>query len=742
MVLSVTSKPETGPEKPIDLVSARPTVTVRLGVRRLGAWLAEAGLLAMTGLVPFGLGLAATRTSMTTVPLNPLLNNTQTQVANLLRLPKSSLRSTVPPLTNLLWTLGLIAPVGVGIWQEIQLSKTGQTLPKRWLRLRVVDHQGQPLGGSQLLIREGTRWGLPLAFTYAVGAASGVMLGPWLPVVVGIGYLGLGATAAFNRQRQPWYDRLARTQVVGIGAGDISQTYQVAPEDIFEPARRALPPVSLLYGADADIDEAIFVGGDDGGLSSLVLSPVGQSLQTVPPVNQRRLPLKTLSLVGLGGLVVGSVWGTQTYIQAQVDQRIGGWQSDKQFLSAVQTLIAAPENTTEYQAAILALAQISDPRAVDYLADLLTQTRSPEVLDTLQQALVGHGVSALPALRQLSQILASDLDMSAGDPDSTLRRQQQAVQQAITKILLLNDGNLVGARFDKVDLSYQPDAPAPFRLRVTEIDAAGTHWRGARLAHANFSGTRFSHAGTDGQIGTLDDLTSDFSGADLKGANLSQTNLRAAQLVRTSLLRADLSRSDVSQADLSHSNLSSARLLEANMGRSRLVESKLVGADLTRADFSRADLPRAQLNQVEAAETQWNQADLTETQWRDADLSGANFANADLTRASLLGSRLKQADLSGANLQGANLREADLEGATLTGANLEGTDFMGTRFSGDAAIASNSFITQTQEVETGNRLRGVNFSRAVNLSGQQLNYICAQGGIHPACRGVQPPSNP
>ncbi len=680
---------------------------------------------------------------MTTVPLNPLLTSVQYRTADALQLPKSHLKTAVPPLTNLMWTVGLLAPMGVMGWQSMRLLRTGQTLPKAWFKLRVESVQGQSLVWQTIVLRESARWGLPLAFTYGVGVASGVGLGPWLPAVAGLGYVGLGLTGLGRHNRTPWHDRLARTQVVGTRTEDVRQTYQVAPEDIFEPAPLALRPrfiQPMLYGAVAADDPATVSYEDsyeDGGLSSIVLSPPEMMAPPVLPQPVRRFPLRSLSLVGLGGLVVGGVWGTQTYIQAQVNQRMGDWQSDQQFLTAVQTLIATPENTSEYQAAILALARISDPRAVDYLADLLTQTGDPEILDTLQQALVSQGLAALPTLRQLSLTLSSDLALNPADPAGNIRRQQQATQQAMTKILHLHDGGLAGARFDKVDLGYEAAAPAPFRLNVTEIDAAGTQWRGTLLTQANLSGNRFADAGADGLWDTVDDTVSDFSGADLKEADLSRSNLRGAQFVRTSLLRVRLSHSDLRDADLSYSNLSSADLLEVNAAGSRWVEGKLVGADLTRANFEQADLTRAQLNRTAAVDTQWRQASLSETQWSGADLSGADFTNANLRQAALTESRLRDADLSGADLSNASLRETDLVGVTLTGTNLDGADFAGARFTEGAAIATNSFITEAEDVESANRLRGVDFSRAQNLDGEQLTYICSQGGIHPACR-LQP----
>ena len=86
-----------------------------------------------------------------------------------------------------------------------------------------------------------------------------------------------------------------------------------------------------------------------------------------------------------------------------------------------------------------------------------------------------------------------------------------------------------------------------------------------------------------------------------------------------------------------------------------------------------------------------------------------------------------------ADLRQANLRDTDLRQAKLTGVNLTDADLAGAIFY-DGSTINDSFITPNAQLGSARHLRGVNFSQARNLDNRQLNYICAQGGIHPSCQ--------
>lgn len=700
--------------------------------RRLGAWSAEMGLILASGLLPFGLGLAVANQSRQ-VPLNPVLDQVQPALARVVGQPKYQLRQTVSPLTNLLWSVALLAPVAVLGRHIHQLAKTGQSFPKRWLQLRLMPFQGEALTYRQVLLREGGRWGGPLLLAGGLGLASGAGLpGLWLPLTLGLCGLGSGATSLLNGDRRAWYDRLAGTWVFGTRPDDVAQTYAVNPADIFDLSSVLSPDQVLLLNGEsgnaADAQEAVVFTDAGGGLTTLVLMPA------VSPSPLARLRLGFGSRVAGGALLLGGlVVGTQMLTQHQLTRQVTAIQSDEQFLAFVKTLLETPAGSAKHQAAILALAQVDDPRTANYLADLLTQVSDPATLATLEQALVSQGLSGLPRLQQLNQSLRTDLllsqDRAATD---SLRQRQRTVQAAIAKLLLLHSGQLTGLSFDKIDLSA--DGSGLFQLYLPALKAAGTEWRSAVLAQANFASAEFFAAGPDGQSGTYDDQVSDFSGADLKEANLSSANLRAAQLVNTSLLRADLTQSTLTQANLTRSNLTGARLIGINLSEAQLPDSNLVGADLTRATLIEANLAGARLSRVEAADSRWEAADLSRTEWVDANLTQTDFSRANLNFANLQGANLRHSNLSGAQLRQASLQNADLTGVSLSGANLTGVDFQDARFSDRAASASESFISQAPQVEDSDQLRGVDFSRAVNLDTRQLTYICAQGGLHPACQ--------
>ncbi|MEM9904800.1 MAG: pentapeptide repeat-containing protein [Cyanobacteria bacterium P01_D01_bin.44] len=753
MVQSTTS-PQSDPLETIDVVPA-PTASDRpLLRRRLGAWLAEAGVLMASGLLPFGLGTVLVDRGPQ-VALNPALQVTQTALAKSIGRPRHQLRSTVSPVTNLLWTGAGVVPIAIAISQFYALTRTGQTGPKRWLGLRVVSFNATGLTQRQLLIREGSRWGLPLGATVGLIFLSGAQLpGVWLPGLLGLSFLAEGATARLNKDRRAWHDRLAGTRIVGTGNNDVALTYHVPPEDIFEPAPASEPSqIPTLNGVEEAELENDFLnapkapaleGGNllfseqEGGLTSIVLVPRRSNLPVRLPRWQP--PRFDINRVALGGsllLLLGAGVGTQLYTQQQLNQRSQVSQSNELFLSLVQTLIDAPADSPKQRTAILALAQLQDPRTIEYFTDLLAQANDPTVLSTLQQALVSQGLDSLPALQTLSQTLRSNLEMAASDTEQTkLRQRQQTVKRTIAQLLTLHEGDLAGQSLDKVDLSHHLDDPS-FRFSLARLDAAGTQWRSAALVQANLQGTTFFTPGVDQQPGTYDDLISDLRDADLRQANLSQSNLQAAQLQRAKLVSANLSQSILTLADLNQGILTNARLIEADLSAAILSESNFVGADLTRANFEKANLVNAQLNRIEAAETQWQAAQLTNTQWLDADVNDADFSDAHLQQANFQGSSLKGADFSNAQLQNARFRNADLSDVTLTGANLDGVDFQGARLRGRGLFQRDSFISITPHDEETSGLKGVDFSRSVNLDPQQLTYICSQGGVHPSCQGFR-----
>ena len=473
-------------------------------------------------------------------------------------------------------------------------------------------------------------------------------------------------------------------------------------------------------------------------LAALVLAPRSHLVKTQPGgrlvLLSKKPPMRRLWWLVAGGMAIACAAGfglgrlTRFPNRAQIE--------DDVFLDLAQTLASNSQAGGDYSAAILMLAQVDDPRLPQYLVDLLSQTSQPETLAAIQQALVSQGLDSLPPLLALSRILDNELQQTlATDVRQVLLDQRHVVQQAIAKLLTVHSDELAGTRLDRVNLGQYRDADRAFRLIQPGLVAAGTSWQGANLSYANLTGAKFFDVGPDGKADSYDDIISDFSESALVAVSLEQANLQGVQLANANLRRADLRDANLTYGNLEQTHLTNARLMHVNAAHSRWWGSNLVGADLTQALLQGADFSQARLNRVSASHSDWSKATLSQSDWVEANLIGANFSQADLTRANLQGANLDSADFTRADLRKANLRDADLSQATLTGANLTDADLAGAIFH-DGRGASDSFITPKAQLSAANRMRGVNFSRVRNLDSRQLNYICAQGAVHPACQDI------
>jgi uncharacterized RDD family membrane protein YckC len=96
-------------------------------------------------------------------------------------------------------------------------SKTGQTLGKQILGIKVVGTDGNPVSSGKALLR------------YVGYVVSGIALS--------IGFLWM----EFDRKRQGWHDKLAGTYVV-----DVDEHFSHSPSVRFEPADPGKGPIWLL----------------------------------------------------------------------------------------------------------------------------------------------------------------------------------------------------------------------------------------------------------------------------------------------------------------------------------------------------------------------------------------------------------------------------------------------------------------------------------------------------------------
>ncbi|TVP67004.1 MAG: hypothetical protein EA342_10100 [Leptolyngbya sp. LCM1.Bin17] len=709
-----------------------------LTLRRLLAWGLEASLLVGSVTLPWALGEAVRqRSDADLVPLNPAASLVQGAIARAVGWSRPTLITEVPPLTNLLWLGALGLPVVLVGSQIHSLGKTGKTWPKAWLGLQVVTPDSPMPGYGVAVKRELSRWGVPTVIAYGLWVGSGAFPAlPWLGGLVVVCSLGQGMTALTSRSRRSFHDHLAGTRVVLLRGGQIPLKYRPEPSDSpgvngasaygFGPngfvTSRGMPlvPRSLLT-----------ITEEYGGLRAVVLAPPDPALGATQPQGWRRY--LTLPVVGgIAGVLalaaVGGLWLSRDRALQPMAQ-----QQDDLFLALVENLSQKATSFSDRQAAALALASTQDPRAITLLVDMLAQTGDPALLDTLQQALVTMGLPAIPPLQRLNLALANDIVSLPPEQQMIPRLRQRTIKRTLAKILVLHSGNLQDVDLSGTQLGYVVDSPDAFTLVLEQQNLAGVSWRNALLAGARLRKAIFFDPGPDGRKDTFDDWITDFSGSDLTEASLVAAELRHTLFRNTSLLRANLSNAQAAYANFSGANASSTRFIAADVSHGQFKDTSLVGADLTEARLDQASFVDARLREATLAWASLIKADLSHADLTDTNLTGADLSGARLVQADLSYSLLQGADLTDANLENADLQNTNLEGVILAGANLAGANFDGAQFVTPERPQADSFITTSRELEQGEALAGADFSQARNLRGEQLTYICLQGGLHPAC---------
>lgn len=704
-------------------VQGRLSVAHSLSMRRLVAWSLEVGLVVASVALPWGAGeLVRRHSTVELVPMNSAVTVAQEAIARPLGRSRQRMVTKVPPLTNVLWFGTLVLP-GVLVGSQLYgLATRGKTWPKSWLGIQVVASERPLPSARKVLVRELGRWGLPTVVAYGIWLGSGAF--PSLPWFGGLALacgLGSGAIGQTSRSRWTWYDNLAGTRVVLLRGGQILSRYHAVSDSEIKDSVSGDASAALTESSLARLSTE-----EDGGLRAIVLSSAESAAVLGPWGWRRHLPVLSAlaGVVVLGGL--GAVWLDRRLPQAN--------QGDALFLALVENLSRNATSFSDRQAAALALASSQDVRAIPLLVDMLAQTNDPGLLDTLQQALVTLGPPAIPHLQRLNLALANDL--LALPPEQRLLPQlrQRTVKQTLTKILVLHSSSLNQVDLSGTNLSYIIESPDAFTMVLEQQHLAGITWRNAVLSGARMRKAKLFDAGADGRQDTFDDWTTDFSGSDLTEVSLVAAHLRHTVFRNTSLLRANLSNSLAAYADFSGANASSAWFIAADVSHGKFDGTSLVGADLTDANLTQASLVDARLRQAYLAGATLTSADLTRADLTDANLSEADLKAANLRQVNLTNGGLEGADLSQANLEGANLAGANLEGSVLAKANLAGVNLAGARFFTPERSQEDAFVTTIVAPETTELLVGVDFSQALNLEGEQLEYICSQGGIHPACR--------
>ncbi|WP_414513146.1 pentapeptide repeat-containing protein [Nostoc sp. PCC 9305] len=685
-----------------------------LASRRFAAWAAEITLVVTSGLIPFGIGVYAnSRSDLNRVPLNPVLVVTERAIARPLALPVSyGIRNVAWP-TNILWTIALLAPVTLSWWQLYLLAKTGSTIGKRWLNVRVVNEQGKPPGLGAVAIREGVgRWTVPISIAYLLWRYSfafpnlGLFTFLSLLMIVGEG-IGLPS----RRGRRALHDQLAGTYTIDAVLASNKQAQSADGNDRAEEERE---------------------GEEFAAVETSQSHNLWRRIQQNPNL--------TLFGVGLTSMtaVLATLIGTQVYIQIQQSQRATKQINSQQFLELVKQLTPNSGATNEQrQSAILAMGGLNDPQSIKFLADLLVSETNPSLLDTIQQALTTVGPQAIPELKNKNQFLVSELESvgSTATKERELRQGRlQRNQRTINKILSVYSGKIEGVDLSRTQLGQSGTSGSSyFNLVLENLDLSGVKFKSANLNQASFKGSRFRGVGEDGRWDTYDDVMADLSQAQLQQANLTDANLSRVLMNRIDLSRATLNRANLSNARLYDAKLNSTQLVGADLRNAVLEKASLTGADLGDAKLNEANLYAARLGRATAIGTQLSFANLTNTDWQGADLSGAYLDRANLSNANLSATRLTGAVLRSAQMENVNLQNADLSLADLRGANVAGADFKGAILAPSKQDPADQFVQTPDLGSVSAVVQGVDFSQAKNLDAKQLAYICTQGGIHPRC---------
>ncbi|MGI8503519.1 MAG: pentapeptide repeat-containing protein, partial [Hassallia sp.] len=576
---------------------------------------------------------------------------------------------------------------------------------------RVVNEKGAPPGFGAVLVREGIgRWTVPMSIAYLVWRYS--LLFPNLSAFTGLVALlwlaeGMGLPSKQGRRRA-LHDRLAGTYTIN--------------------ANRPFTPPVLPNNYQPSLTE------DEEG--AIALEYVDQPNLWGRMRQNPSLPLFGVALISMVA-VLGTLVGTQVYIQTQQTNREADQGKRQQFLALEKQL--TPNSTAsdeERRSAILAMGTLNNPQAMEFLVSLLAKETNPILLDTIQQALVNIGPEAIPDLKRMNQFLAGEMNANSNSPqDGEMRQTKLHInQRAINKILAVNS-----SRIDSLDLSRTqlgqsgPGNSSTFNLVLNNVDLSGINFKFANLNSASFKSSRFRGAGEDGRWDTYDDSIADLSGAEIKQANLTDANLSRVLMIGTDLRRATLNRANLSNARLVGAKLGSAQLVGADLRGAVLENASLTGADLGEAKLNEANLYAASLSRVIAIGTQLSFANLSKTNWQGSDLSGAYLDRANLSDANLSATRLTGAILRSAQMQKVNLRNADLSLADLRGANLAGADFQGTILAPSKQDPADEFVQTPAMGAQSAVVQGVDFTQVKNLDPKQLAYICTQGGIHPRC---------
>jgi len=267
-----------------------------------------------------------------------------------------------------------------------------------------------------------------------------------------------------------------------------------------------------------------------------------------------------------------------------------------------------------------------------------------------------------------------------------------------------------------------PDDPAALKPLSRE-EVVARHGQGLSLAGKNLAGLNL--AGLD------------LAGADLSKAKLMKTNLQGCRLDGANLTHALAGEADFTAASLREAKLSRGIFQKAKFTGAVLTAGDLSKAVMTEADLSRADLRDARLNKTLFEKTVLTEAKLAgaaagQAYFLAADAAGASFAGADLTKAIFQKTNLTGADFSGATAAKVLFVEAAGKNVRFTGADLFNVRIL----NGSAFPESDFRNTRAQKATwmksdlTGSDFRGMDIKRGLiqecRLNGANLAGVTAR----------------
>ena len=126
----------------------------------------------------------------------------------------------LPPHASETWPMKFWLFVVIGAYFTYFWNKTGQTLAMKTWRIRLVDNERDTLSLTKAIVRYCLAW---MWFLPALAIAAQLHLKPWyILLALIIGYVLWAFTAFFDKDRQFLHDKLAKTRLIHVDAGQSS----------------------------------------------------------------------------------------------------------------------------------------------------------------------------------------------------------------------------------------------------------------------------------------------------------------------------------------------------------------------------------------------------------------------------------------------------------------------------------------------------------------------------------------